>query len=244
MCGHCIDMEEALYNNNAMDNNEEFHNNNNIRQSIPNIHFLDNKLEKNVNITEKALKRTKELGISISDINIEGIIKVSDVEKFHQDNNTNNIPDLGKASEVDNSTIKETIILTGNKKTGKDLMLKSVTSIPQSYAEIDIELGNLEDNLKSYSTKKGSIVTILSVFICAIGRVLEKQNIFNSFRDANQINIYKDVNIGKHRKVNLMLEPFNLEKPFYSFKDHEEDKFIYFYKKSALDKIINQNQNL
>ena len=73
---------------------------------------------------------------------------------------------------------------------------------------------------------------------------LKKMNIeYFAFENFN-INKNKDVNIGKHRKVNLMLEPFNLEKPFYSFKDHEEDKFIYFYKKSALDKIINQNQNL
>ena len=43
-----------------------------------------------------------------------------------------------------------------------------------------------------------------------------------------------DVITGKHRKVNMQLEPFNLGKPIYSFSDYEKDKFIYFYEKSAL----------
>ena len=43
-----------------------------------------------------------------------------------------------------------------------------------------------------------------------------------------------DVITGKHRKVNLQLEPFNLGIPIYSFNDFEKDKFIYFYEKSAL----------
>ena len=41
--------------------------------------------------------------------------------------------------------------------------------------------------------------------------------------------------IGKHRKVNLQIEPFNLEKPIYSFKDYEEDKYIFFYIRSTTD---------
>ena len=51
--------------------------------------------------------------------------------------------------------------------------------------------------------------------------------------------IYKNINteIGKHRKVNLQIEPFNLEKPVFSFKDYEQDKYIYFYKKDILKKL-------
>ncbi len=41
-----------------------------------------------------------------------------------------------------------------------------------------------------------------------------------------------DINIGQHRKVNILIEPFNIKKPFISINDGEYDKFIYFYKKS------------
>ena len=41
----------------------------------------------------------------------------------------------------------------------------------------------------------------------------------------------KDVIIGQHRKVNLLIDPFNLNKPIYSFKDYENDKFIFLYEK-------------
>ncbi len=47
-----------------------------------------------------------------------------------------------------------------------------------------------------------------------------------------------DVIPGRHRKINLKLDPFNLSEPFYSFKDHEIDKFIYIYKKKALDNLF------
>ena len=47
-----------------------------------------------------------------------------------------------------------------------------------------------------------------------------------------------DVIPGKHRKINLKLDPFNLMEPFYSFKDFEIDKFIYVYKKEALDNLL------
>jgi len=40
-----------------------------------------------------------------------------------------------------------------------------------------------------------------------------------------------DVNIGEHRKVNLLKDPYNLRKPNFFLNDGESDKFIYFYKK-------------
>ena len=48
----------------------------------------------------------------------------------------------------------------------------------------------------------------------------------------NKIN--KDVIVGQHRKINLLIEPFNLKPPIYSFKDHGEDKFIFIYDKKNL----------
>ncbi len=47
-----------------------------------------------------------------------------------------------------------------------------------------------------------------------------------------------DVTIGKHRKINLTLHPFNLGDPVYFFRDFEIDKFIYFYEKKALDNLF------
>ena len=46
-----------------------------------------------------------------------------------------------------------------------------------------------------------------------------------------------DVTTGKHRKINLKLQPFNLGEPIYYFKDYEVDKYIYFYNKNSLSNI-------
>jgi len=73
---------------------------------------------------------------------------------------------------------------------------------------------------------------------------LQKMNInYFAFENYN-IKKNEDVIIGKHRKVNLRLDPFNLGEPIYFFKDYEEDKYIYFYEKKSLNNKISQNQNL
>jgi len=48
----------------------------------------------------------------------------------------------------------------------------------------------------------------------------------------NKINI--DGTIGQHRKVNLLIEPFNLKKPTLVINDGEKDKFIYIFKREDL----------
>jgi SAM-dependent methyltransferase len=48
----------------------------------------------------------------------------------------------------------------------------------------------------------------------------------------NKINI--DGTIGQHRKVNLLIEPFNLKKPSLVINDGEKDKFIYIFKKEDI----------
>ena len=50
----------------------------------------------------------------------------------------------------------------------------------------------------------------------------------------NEENI--DVTIGHHRKINLLINPFNLKEPIYSFKDYENDKFFYIYDLKTLKK--------
>ena len=48
----------------------------------------------------------------------------------------------------------------------------------------------------------------------------------------NKINI--DGTVGQHRKINLLVEPFNLKKPFLVINDGENDKFIYIFKREDL----------
>ncbi len=73
--------------------------------------------------------------------------------------------------------------------------------------------------------------------ILKILKNISKMNIKYFASENYEIHSNINTSIGKHRKVNLQIEPFNLEKPVYSFKDYEEDKYIYFYKKDILKKL-------
>ena len=67
---------------------------------------------------------------------------------------------------------------------------------------------------------------------------IKKMNIkYFAFENYN-ISKNEDVIPGKHRKINLKLNPFNLMEPFHSFKDYEIDKFIYIYEKKTLDNMV------
>ena len=48
----------------------------------------------------------------------------------------------------------------------------------------------------------------------------------------NKINI--DGTIGQHRKVNLLIEPFNLNKPSLVINDGEKDKFILIFERKDI----------
>ena len=52
----------------------------------------------------------------------------------------------------------------------------------------------------------------------------------NSYSNDNNT----DVVTGQHRKVNLLIEPFNLLKPLFFFKDHENDKYVFLYEKNQI----------
>ena len=53
----------------------------------------------------------------------------------------------------------------------------------------------------------------------------------------NKVNY--DVIVGKHRKINLLIEPFNLNQPLEYFKDYEDDKFIFLYdKKNFIQNLV------
>ena len=97
-------------------------------------------------------------------------------------------------------------------------------------------------NILNFSTKKHfDLILIRDLFIH-----VKNPNILQIIQNVKQMNFRyvalnsynnetnKDVIEGQHRKVNLLIEPFNLKQPIYSFRDHEEDKFVFIYDKKSL----------
>ena len=144
------------------------------------------------NATKKARNLAEKLGIDLSLLNIEGIIKEKDVLEFSgkeqlegQDHIENN--DVEIESYVD---------LTGGRKTGKVLMLESIRTIPQSYVERIVLLDEIVKTITNYEAKKGKLITFLSVVISVLAKTLEQNKRFNAYRENDQILIYKNINIG------------------------------------------------
>jgi pyruvate/2-oxoglutarate dehydrogenase complex dihydrolipoamide acyltransferase (E2) component len=142
-------------------------------------------------ITKKALKKAEELNVNVAKINIPGIIKTSDIENYAEVSKK-----LKPSVLQDSESLEELIELMGNQKTGKELMLESVNTIPQSYVEIELDVTILERKIEAYSKKQATIVTILSVIVCAAGKALKEYKAINGYRDSNQIKVSKTVNIG------------------------------------------------
>lgn len=125
------------------------------------------------------------------------------------------------------------------------------------YLGIDIVDDLIEKNKKKYvnnkinfethdivnfkTSKFFDLIIIRDLFIH-----LDHDDIKKIFENLNKINfkyialnsykniINEDVLIGRHRKINLLERPFSLKKPFFSFKDYEVDKHIFFYKKENM----------
>ena len=133
------------------------------------------------------------------------------------------------------------------------------------YLGIDIVDELIEKNISKYQSKKTKfqvndiveyshrglvdLVLIRDLFIHISNKDIAK--IIKNLKDFDfkylAVNCYlnennKDVVTGQHRKVNLLIPPFNLPEPIYSFKDYENDKFVFLYeKKQILD--LNTNNN-
>jgi len=58
---------------------------------------------------------------------------------------------------------------------------------------------------------------------------LKKMNVKYLAINNYEINKNRDVIIGQHRQVNILIEPYNFPKPIFSFNDYAKDKFIYIY---------------
>jgi len=123
---------------------------------------------------------------------------------------------------------------------GVDIVENLIKSNKELYENDKVKFLN-RDIIEFSTDKKIDLVFLRDFFIHINNSDIKK--VINNLKDMNikyfaftnyEIEKNTDVVTGKHRKVNLQLEPFNLGKPIYSFNDYEKDKFIYFYEKSAL----------
>ena len=133
---------------------------------------------------------------------------------------------------------------------GIDIVDEIIKKNKKKYENEKVKFASF-DIINFYTEEKFDLVFMRDFFIhinnSDIKKILinlQKMNIDYFAFENYDIKKNDDVTIGSHRKINLKLDPFNLEEPMYYFKDYEEDKYIYFYKKSALNNKINQNQSL
>ena len=123
---------------------------------------------------------------------------------------------------------------------GIDIVDELINSNKKKYQSHDIKF--LSHDIVNFFTKdKFDLVLIRDLFlhinnsdIVKIIENIKKMDVKYIALNSYNIEKNKDVTIGQHRKVNLLIKPFNLNKPIYSFKDYENDKFIYIYDKKSL----------
>ena len=139
-----------------------------------------------VKATKKAAELAFKLNVNLEDIVVDGILKEKDVENFA----------VQKDIIKDNNNIEEIIDLIGNRKIGKELMLDSVNNIPHSYIERIVVVNNVEEKVKEFIHKEGTLITMLSIIICALAKALKKNKIFNAYRDKDKIMVYSKINVG------------------------------------------------
>ena len=120
---------------------------------------------------------------------------------------------------------------------GVDIVEELIEANKKKY--LDKNFNFINDDIVNFNTSnKFDLILIRDLFIHIPNSDIKKilQNIkkidfkyvaLNSYN--NKIN--EDVVVGKHRKINLLIEPFNLKQPLENFNDYENDKFIYLYKK-------------
>jgi 2-polyprenyl-3-methyl-5-hydroxy-6-metoxy-1,4-benzoquinol methylase len=120
---------------------------------------------------------------------------------------------------------------------GVDIVEELIETNKKKYQNKNFSFIN--DDIVNFNTsKKFDLILIRDLFIHIPNSDIKKilQNIkkidfkyvaLNSYN--NKIN--EDVVVGKHRKINLLIEPFNLKQPLENFNDYENDKFIFLYKK-------------
>ena len=130
---------------------------------------------------------------------------------------------------------------------GIDIVNDIIKKNKIKYENEKIKFSNF-DIIDFYTNENFDLVIMRDFFIhinnADIKKVLsniQKMNIDYFAFENYDISKNEDVITGRHRKVNLKLDPFNLGDPIFFFKDYEKDKYIYFYKKNSLINKINQN---
>jgi 2-polyprenyl-3-methyl-5-hydroxy-6-metoxy-1,4-benzoquinol methylase len=118
---------------------------------------------------------------------------------------------------------------------GVDIVDELIDNKKKLYQNENINF-EISDIVDFKTSKKFDLVLIRDLFIhiknIDITKILYNLKLMNIKYVAlnsymNEKNI--DVIIGQHRKINLLIEPFNLKEPIYKFRDYEDDKFFYLY---------------
>ena len=132
--------------------------------------------------------------------------------------------------------INNTILGKKIRYLGIDIVDELISKNNKTYKNNHIEF--LAKDIVEFKTEeKYDLVLIRDLFIHIKNSDIKK--IINNLKKMQikyialnnyEISQNKDVVVGQHRKVNILVEPFNFPKPIFSFNDYEKDKFIYLYK--------------
>ena len=121
-----------------------------------------------------------------------------------------------------------------------DLISENITNYKNTninFKALDIfeEVKIFEDNIDLFFTRDFFIHCENNDIIKLIKK-LKKSNFKYFACESYKIKKNTEVQTGKHRKVNLLIEPYNLPNPVFEFQDHEQDKFICFFE---IRKLLN-----
>ena len=119
---------------------------------------------------------------------------------------------------------------------GIDIVNQIIKNNKNKYIHKNIKF-KCEDILSFKTDKKFDLLLMRDFFIhinnSEIQIILDKIKKWNiNYFASESYSVKKnfDVLTGKHRKINLKINPFNLSNPIYSFNDFEKDKNILFFK--------------
>ncbi len=123
---------------------------------------------------------------------------------------------------------------------GIDIVDELISENKKKYIKSNINF-ECRDIVEFIPTKQFDLILIRDLFIHL--KNADIKTIINNLKkidfkylalNSNPIKKNEDVNVGQHRKVNLLIEPFYLKEPLFSINDGEDDKFIYVYEKNNL----------
>ncbi len=119
---------------------------------------------------------------------------------------------------------------------GIDIVNQIIKNNKNKYIHKNIEF-ECEDILNFKTDKKFDLLLMRDFFIhinnSEIQIILDKIKKWNiNYFASESYSVEKnfDVLTGKHRKINLKINPFNLSNPIYSYNDFEKDKNILFFR--------------